>query len=202
MFANAGWRKFVPLGDHRRTFDQIFKTSTLKDCFLPSRKALPLFSRPEALLSLNARSLASMGMGKRFSFRALPQTAGGPFLCAILGTTDLKGSKDSRLKNRDQFYRRRTTEGTIEVCFFETKSSFRNSCAQMAGQSRSAPGGGEPDEIAKVCRCFSGLRKKQKTDSSFVAGAELVVDGRKWSQLTLRACPIYRNRKKGFPPAQ
>jgi NAD(P)-dependent dehydrogenase (short-subunit alcohol dehydrogenase family) len=156
VFANAGGGTFVPLGAiTEEHFDQIFNIN-VKGLLFTVQKALPLLKDGGAII-LNA----SIGM-EAFSVYSATKAAVRSF--ARTWTSDLKKRKIRVNAISPGVV---PTEGYQSLGNEEQVAQF---AAQMATQ---IPLGrvGQPDEIAKAVVFLAS------DDSSFVAGAELVVDG-------------------------
>ena len=160
VFANAGGGSFAPLGviteEH---FDQIFNIN-VKGLLFTVQKALPLL-KDGGVIILNASIVASIGM-EAFSVYSATKAAVRSF--ARTWTSDLKKRKIRVNAISPGVV---PTEGYQSLGNEEQVAQF---AAQMATQ---IPLGrvGQPDEIAKAVVFLAS------DDSSFVAGAELVVDG-------------------------
>ena len=160
VFANAGGGNFAPLGAiTEEHFDQIFNIN-VKGLLFTVQKALPLLKDGGAII-LNASIVASIGM-EAFSVYSASKAAVRSF--ARTWTTDLKARKIRVNVISPGVV---PTEGYNALGNEEELKQFT---AQMAAQ---IPLGrvGQPDEIAKAVVFLAS------DDSSFVAGAELVVDG-------------------------
>jgi len=160
VFANAGGGSFAPLGAiTEEHFDQIFNIN-VKGLLFTVQKALPLLKDGGAII-LNASIVASIGM-EAFSVYSATKAAVRSF--ARTWTTDLKARK---IRVNVISPGTVPTEGYRALGNEEQVDQF---AAQMATQ---IPLGrvGLPDEIAKAVVFLAS------DDSSFVAGAELVVDG-------------------------
>ena len=160
VFANAGGGSFAPLGAiTEEHFDQIFNVN-VKGLLFTVQKALPLLKDGGAII-LNASIVASIGM-EAFSVYSATKAAVRSF--ARTWTTDLKARK-IRVNV--------ISPGVVPTEGYRSlgdEKQIEQFAAQMASQ---IPLGrvGEPDEIAKAVVFLAS------DDSSFVAGAELVVDG-------------------------
>jgi NAD(P)-dependent dehydrogenase (short-subunit alcohol dehydrogenase family) len=160
VFANAGGGSFSPLGAiTEEHFDQIFNIN-VKGLLFTVQKALPLLKDGGAII-LNASIVASIGM-EAFSVYSASKAAVRSF--ARTWTSDLKTRKIRVNVISPGVV---PTEGYGALGNEEELKQFT---AQMATQ---IPLGrvGQPDEIAKAVVFLAS------DDSSFVAGAELVVDG-------------------------
>src|ERR1700720_3872086 len=160
VFANAGGGSFAPLGEiTEEHFDHIFNIN-VKGLLFTVQKALPLLKDGGAII-LNASIVASIGM-EAFSVYSATKAAVRSF--ARTWTTDLKARK-IRVNV--------ISPGVVPTEGYRTlgnEEEVKQFAAQLATQ---IPLGrvGEPDEIAKAVVFLAS------DDSSFVAGAELVVDG-------------------------
>jgi NAD(P)-dependent dehydrogenase (short-subunit alcohol dehydrogenase family) len=160
LFANAGGGSFAPLGAiTEEHFDQIFNIN-VKGLLFTVQKALPLLKDGGAII-LNASIVASIGM-EAFSVYSATKAAVRSF--ARTWTTDLKARK-IRVNV--------ISPGVVPTEGYRSlgdEKQIEQFAVQMASQ---IPLGrvGEPDEIAKAVVFLAS------DDSSFVAGAELVVDG-------------------------
>jgi NAD(P)-dependent dehydrogenase (short-subunit alcohol dehydrogenase family) len=160
VFANAGGGTFVPLGAvTEEHFDQTFNLN-VKGLLFTVQKALPLMRDGSAII-LNASVAGFTGM-EAFGVYAASKAAVRSF--ARSWTTDLK-SRKIRVNAISPGVV--PTEGYRALLDEEGIKKF---AAQMAAQ---IPLGrvGEPDEIAKAVVFLAS------DASSFVSGAELVVDG-------------------------
>jgi len=160
VFANAGVGSLAPLGAiTEEHFDQIFNIN-VKGLLFTVQKALPLLKDGGAII-LNASIVASIGM-EAFSVYSATKAAVRSF--ARTWTTDLKTRKIRVNVISPGVV---PTEGYRSLGNDDEVKQF---AAQMATQ---IPLGrvGRPDEIAKAVVFLAS------DDSSFVAGAELVVDG-------------------------
>ncbi|MBV8967872.1 MAG: glucose 1-dehydrogenase [Verrucomicrobia bacterium] len=160
VFANAGLASFAPLGAiTEEHFDQIFDIN-VKGLLFTVQKALPLL-KDGAVIILNASIVASTGI-EAFSVYSATKAAVRSF--ARTWTTDLKRRK---IRVNAISPGAVPTEGYRNLY---NEEEITQLAAQMATQ---IPLGrvGQPDEIAKAVVFLAS------DDSSFVAGAELVVDG-------------------------
>src|SRR5271157_1747633 len=160
VFANAGGGTFAPLGAiTEEHFDQIFNIN-VKGLLFSVQKALPLL-KDGGVIILNASIVASIGM-EAFSVYSATKAAVRSF--ARTWTTDLRARKIRVNVISPGVV---PTEGYRALGNEEELQQFT---AQMAAQ---IPLGrvGQPDEIAKAVIFLAS------DDSSFVAGAEMVVDG-------------------------
>ncbi|MBV8227340.1 MAG: SDR family oxidoreductase, partial [Verrucomicrobia bacterium] len=157
VFANAGGGSFAPLGAiTEEHFDQIFNIN-VKGLLFTVQKALPLLKDGGAII-LNASIVASIGMEAFSVYSAAVRSF------ARTWTTDLKARK-IRVNV--------ISPGVVPTEGYRAlgnEDELKQFAAQMAAQ---IPLGrvGQPDEIAKAVVFLAS------DDSSFVAGAELVVDG-------------------------
>ena len=160
VFANAGGGSFAPLGSiTEEHFDQIFNIN-VKGLLFTVQKALPLLKDGGAII-LNASIVASIGL-EAFSVYSATKAAVRSF--ARTWTSDLKKRKIRVNAISPGVV---PTEGYQSLGNEEQVAQFT---AQMATQ---IPLGrvGQPDEIARAVVFLAS------DESSFVAGAELVVDG-------------------------
>jgi NAD(P)-dependent dehydrogenase (short-subunit alcohol dehydrogenase family) len=160
VFANAGGGSLAPLGaitvEH---FDQIFNIN-VKGLLFSVQKALPLLKDGGSII-LNASIAASIGM-EAFSVYSATKAAVRSF--ARTWTTDLKQRK-IRVNA--------ISPGTVPTEGYRSLGDEDQIADFAAQQATQIPLGrvGQPDEIAKAVVFLAS------DDSSFVAGAELVVDG-------------------------
>jgi len=161
VFANAGGGTFLPLGSiterqYYETFD-----NNVKGVILTVQKALPLLPNASSIV-LNASTAASIGM-PAFSVYSAAKAAVRNL--ARGWATDLK---DRRIRVNA------VSPGVVITPAYRkiglSDEQIKNFAAQMVAL---IPLGrtGEPDEIAKAVLFLAS------DDSSFVNGAELVVDG-------------------------
>ena len=161
VFANAGGGTFLPLGSiteqqYHETFD-----NNVKGVILTVQKALPLLPNASSIV-LNASTAASIGM-PAFSVYSAAKAAVRNL--ARGWATDLK---DRRIRVNA------VSPGVVITPAYQkiglSDEQIKSFAAQMVAL---IPLGrtGEPDEIAKAVLFLAS------DDSSFVNGAELVVDG-------------------------
>lgn len=161
VFANAGIAKYAPLGSiDEKHFDSIFNAN-VKGMLFTVQKALPL--PPDgASIILNASIVASKGFPANSVYSA---TKAAVRSFARTWTTDLKerGIRVNAISPGPI-----DTEGLRELV-----RSSGDGQEQLKGLSSMTPLGrlGSPDEIAKAVVFLAS------DDSSYVAGAELFVDG-------------------------
>src|SRR5882724_5106746 len=160
VFANAGGGTFAPLGAiTEEHFDQTFNLN-VKGLLFTVQKALPLLKDGSAII-LNASVAGFTGM-EAFGVYAASKAAARSF--ARSWTTDLK-SRKIRVNA--------ISPGVVPTEAYHSlmdDAGVKQFVAQMAAQ---IPLGrvGEPDEIAKAVVFLASEA------SSFVTGAELIVDG-------------------------
>jgi len=160
LFANAGIAELAPLGEiTEEQFDRMFNIN-VKGLLFTVQKALPLMPEGASII-LNASIVASIGM-EAFSVYSATKAAVRSF--ARTWTTDLKARK-IRVNV--------ISPGVVPTEGYSAlgdEDQLKQFAAKMAAE---IPLGrvGQPDEIAKAVVFLAS------DDSSFVAGAELVVDG-------------------------
>jgi NAD(P)-dependent dehydrogenase (short-subunit alcohol dehydrogenase family) len=160
VFANAGVASLAPLGEiTEEHFDYIFNVN-VKGLLFTVQKALPLL-RDGGAVVLNASIVASIGM-EAFSVYSATKAAIRSF--ARTWTNDLKARKIRVNVISPGVV---PTEGYRSFGDEEAISQFTNQMVRQIPFGRV----GEPDEIAKAVVFLAS------SDSSFVGGAELVVDG-------------------------
>jgi NAD(P)-dependent dehydrogenase (short-subunit alcohol dehydrogenase family) len=160
VFANAGGGSFAPLGAiTEEHFDQIFNVN-VKGLLFTVQKALPLL-KDGGVIILNASIVASSGM-EAFSVYSATKAAVRSF--ARTWTSDLKKRKIRVNAISPGVV---PTEGYQSLGNEEQVAQFAEQMATQIPLGRV----GQPDEIAKAVVFLAS------DDSSFVAGAELVVDG-------------------------
>jgi NAD(P)-dependent dehydrogenase (short-subunit alcohol dehydrogenase family) len=161
VFANAGTAKYATLGSiTEELFDQTFGVN-VKGLLFTVQKALPLL-RDGASIILNASIVASKGLASNSVYSA-SKAAVRSF--ARTWTTDLK--------------HRRIRVNAISPGSIDTPGLSELFASSEVGQQRkqlisaAVPLGrlGTPDEIAKAVVFLAS------DDSSYIAGAELFVDG-------------------------
>jgi NAD(P)-dependent dehydrogenase (short-subunit alcohol dehydrogenase family) len=161
VFANAGTAKYATLGSiTEELFDQTFGVN-VKGVLFTVQKALPLL-RDGASIILNASIVASKGLASNSVYSA-SKAAVRSF--ARTWTTDLK--------------HRRIRVNAISPGSIDTPGLSELFASSEVGQQRkqlisaAVPLGrlGTPDEIAKAVVFLAS------DDSSYIAGAELFVDG-------------------------
>ncbi len=161
LFANAGGGKFAPLGSiTEEHFDEIFGTN-VKGLLFTVQKALPLIPNGGTII-LNASIVSIKGM-QAFSVYSATKAAVRSF--ARSWTLDLK-DRNIRVNV--------VSPGPIETPALDGLGSSEAERKQFKDRIVSTvPLGriGQPDEIAKAAVFLAS------EDSSFVAGAELFVDG-------------------------
>ena len=161
VFANAGIAKYAPLGQtSEELFDSIFDIN-VKGTFFTVQKALPLLSDGGAII-VTSSVVGSKGLSSNSVYSAT-KTALRSF--ARIWTTDLK--------------LRRIRVNAVSPGTIDTPGLNDLLASAEAGQERvkmisnAVPLGrfGRPEEIAKAVVFLAS------DDSSYVAGAELFVDG-------------------------
>jgi NAD(P)-dependent dehydrogenase (short-subunit alcohol dehydrogenase family) len=161
VFANAGVGDFQPLGGITEdVYDKIFNVN-VKGLVFTVQKALPLMNDGGSII-LNASVAGSKGY-EAFSVYSATKAAVRSF--ARSWTTDLK-TRGIRVNA--------ISPGPIDTPIFSTLSTNGVQLDEVkAGFASQVPLGrmGQPEEIAKAA-LFLG-----SSDSSFVAGTELFVDG-------------------------
>jgi len=161
VFANAGVGEFQSIGEiTEESFDKMFNIN-VKGLLFTVQKALPLFNDGGSII-LNASVASSKGL-EAFGVYSATKAAVRSF--ARTWTLELK-TRQIRVNA--------ISPGPIDTPIFGTLSSSPDELKQIkAGLASGVPLGrmGQPDEIAKVALFLAS------TDSSFVAGTELFVDG-------------------------
>src|ERR1700741_4053136 len=161
LFANAGTAEFAPLGEiTEEHFDKIFDTN-VKGVLFTVQKALPLIHDGGSII-LNASVAGSKGL-EAFSVYSATKAAVRSF--ARSWTTDLK-----QRKIRVNVISPGPIETPILDGLAETKEQRQGIVDHLTSM---VPLGriGEPDEIGKAAVFLAS------DDASYVAGAELFVDG-------------------------
>ncbi len=161
LFANAGVGEYAPLGAiTEEHFDRVFRVN-VKGLVFTVQKALPLMQDGGSII-LNASVVSRKGVP---SFSVYSATKAAVRSFARSWTLDLK---DRKIRVNV------VSPGPIDTPIFEAGGESKEEVAQTKARFASfVPMGrmGEADEIAKAA-LFLG-----SDDSSFVAGAELFVDG-------------------------
>ncbi len=161
VFANAGVAKYSPLGKITEEFyDSIFDTN-VKGLLFTVQKALPLMADGGSII-LNASIVGSKGFASNSIYSA---TKAAVRSFARTWTTDLK---DRRIRVNA------VSPGSIDTPGLNDLLASSETGQQRAKMiSSSVPLGrfGKPDEIARAVVFLAS------EDSSYVAGAELFVDG-------------------------
>ncbi len=161
VFANAGIAKYAPLGQtSEELFDSIFDIN-VKGTFFTVQKALPLLSDGAAII-VTSSVVGSKGLSSNSVYSA---TKAALRSFARTWTTDLKA--------------RRIRVNAVSPGTIDTPGLNDLLASAEAGQERvkmisnAVPLGrfGRPEEIAKAVVFLAS------DDSSYVAGAELFVDG-------------------------
>ena len=161
VFANAGQAKFVPLSDvTEELYNQIFDTN-VKGVLFTVQKALPLIPDGGSII-LNASVVSIKGFAAASVYSAT-KAAVRSFARSL--TTDLK-DRGIRVNA--------ISPGPIETPIFDgfgesdkDRQDLKKQFASLVPLGRM----GHPDEIAKAASFLAS------NDSSYVAGAELFVDG-------------------------
>ena len=161
LFANAGVGEYAPLGGiTEEHFDRVFRIN-VKGLVFTVQKALPLMQDGGSII-LNASVVSRKGV-PAFSIYSATKAAVRSF--ARSWTLDLK---DRHIRVNV------VSPGPIDTPIYETHGETKEETEQTKARFASfVPMGrmGTADEIAKAA-LFLG-----SDDSSFVAGAELFVDG-------------------------
>ena len=161
VFANAGVAKYAALGTiTEEFFDSIFDIN-VKGVLFTVQKALPLLSDGASII-LNASVVGSKGFASNSVYSAT-KAAVRSFARTL--TTDLK---DRRIRVNAVSPGATDTPGLNELL-----GSSETGQQRLKMISNTVPLGrlGTPDEIAKAVVFFAS------DDSSYIAGAELFVDG-------------------------
>lgn len=161
VFANAGQAKFLPLKDvTEEHYNQTFDTN-VKGVLFTVQKALPLIPDGGSII-LNASVVSQKGVASASVYSAT-KAAVRSFARTL--TADLK---DRRIRVNA------ISPGPIETPIFDgfgeseqQRQDVKNGFASLVPLGRM----GQPDEIAKAAAFLAS------SDASFVAGAELFVDG-------------------------
>lgn len=161
VFANAGQAKFVPVNDITEEFyEQTFNTN-VKGVLFTVQKALPLIPDGGSII-LNGSVVSKKGFAHSSVYSAT-KAAVRSFARTL--TTDLK---DRKIRVNT------ISPGPIETPIFDTFAQSKEELQSVKeGFASLVPLGrmGQPDEIGKAALFLAS------SDSSFVAGAELFVDG-------------------------
>jgi len=161
LFANAGVAEYAPIESvSEEHFDKLFDIN-VKGLLFTVQKALPLFKDGGSII-LNASVVSCKGFP---SFSVYSATKAAVRSFARSWTTDLKG-RNIRVNA--------ISPGPIDTPIFETHGQTKEQTAQTKARLASGvPLGrmGEADEIAKAAVFLAS------SDSSFVSGIELFVDG-------------------------
>jgi len=161
VFANAGQAKFVPVNEITEEFyEQTFNTN-VKGVLFTVQKALPLIPEGGSII-LNASVVSQKGFANSSVYSA---TKAAVRSLARTLTTDLK---DRKIRVNT------VSPGPIETPIFDGFSQDPEQVrAAKASLVSTVPLGrmGQPDEIGKAALFLAS------SDSSFIAGAELFVDG-------------------------
>ena len=161
VFANAGQAKFVPVNDITEEFyEQTFNTN-VKGVLFTVQKALPLIPDGGSII-LNGSVVGQKGFANSSVYSAT-KAAVRSFARTL--TTDLK---DRKIRVNT------ISPGPIETPIFDSFAETKEQLQTVKDHfASSVPLGrmGQPDEIGKAALFLAS------SDSSFVAGAELFVDG-------------------------
>jgi NAD(P)-dependent dehydrogenase (short-subunit alcohol dehydrogenase family) len=161
VFANAGQAKFVPVNEITEEFyEQTFNTN-VKGVLFTVQKALPLIPEGGSII-LNASVVSQKGFANSSVYSA---TKAAVRSLARTLTTDLK---DRKIRVNT------VSPGPIETPIFDgfSQDPEQVRAAKASFVSRVPLGRiGQPDEIGRVALFLAS------SDSSFIAGAELFVDG-------------------------
>ncbi len=161
VFANAGQASFIPLGSiSEELYEQTFGTN-VKGVLFTVQKALPLIPDGGSII-LNGSVVSLKGFPASSVYSA---TKAAVRSFARTWTTDLKGRK-IRVNT--------ISPGPIETPIFDTFTKSEEEQKAVKAQFASGvPLGrmGQPDEIGKAALFLAS------DDASYVAGAELFVDG-------------------------
>lgn len=161
VFANAGQAKFVPLSDVTEEFyEQTFNTN-VKGVLFTVQKALPLIPNGGSII-LNGSVVSQKGFANSSVYSA---TKAAVRSFARTWTTDLK---DRKIRVNT------ISPGPIETPIFDgVGQNEQERAALKANLASTVPLGrmGQPEEIGQAALFLAS------NDASFVAGAELFVDG-------------------------
>lgn len=161
VFANAGQASFIPLGSiTEEVYEQTFDTN-VKGVLFTVQKALPLIPDGGSII-LNGSVVSLKGFPASSVYSA---TKAAVRSFARTWTTDLK---DRKIRVNT------ISPGPIETPIFDTFT--KNEEEQKAVKAQFASGVplgrmGQPDEIGRAALFLAS------SDASYVAGAELFVDG-------------------------
>jgi NAD(P)-dependent dehydrogenase (short-subunit alcohol dehydrogenase family) len=161
VFANAGQASFVPLGSiSEELYEQTFNTN-VKGVLFTVQKALPLIPDGGSII-LNGSVVGQKGFAASSVYSA---TKAAVRSFARTWTTDLK---DRKIRVNT------ISPGPIETPIFDTFTKTDEEQRAVKAQfAAGVPLGrmGQPDEIGKAALFLAS------SDASYVAGAELFVDG-------------------------
>jgi len=161
VFANAGQASFVPLGSiSEELYEQTFNTN-VKGVLFTVQKALPLIPDGGSII-LNGSVVGQKGFAASSVYSA---TKAAVRSFARTWTTDLK---DRKIRVNT------ISPGPIETPIFDTFTKTDEEQKAVKAQfAAGVPLGrmGQPDEIGKAALFLAS------SDASYVAGAELFVDG-------------------------
>lgn len=161
VFANAGQASFVPLGSiSEELYEQTFGTN-VKGVLFTVQKALPLIPDGGSII-LNGSVVSLKGFPASSVYSA---TKAAVRSFARTWTTDLK---DRKIRVNT------ISPGPIETPIFDTFTKTEEEVKAVKAQfAAGVPLGrmGQPDEIGKAALFLAS------SDASYVAGAELFVDG-------------------------
>ena len=161
VFANAGQAKFVPLGDVTEEFYEETFNTNVKGVLFTVQKALPLIPDGGSII-LNGSVVSLKGFANSSVYSA---TKAAVRSFARTWTTDLK---DRKIRVNT------ISPGPIETPIFDTFTKNEQEREAVKAQFASGvPLGrmGQPEEIGQAALFLAS------SDASFVAGAELFVDG-------------------------
>jgi NAD(P)-dependent dehydrogenase (short-subunit alcohol dehydrogenase family) len=161
VFANAGQASFIPLGSiSEELYEQTFNTN-VKGVLFTVQKALPLIPDGGSII-LNGSVVGQKGFAASSVYSA---TKAAVRSFARTWTTDLK---DRKIRVNT------ISPGPIETPIFDTFTKTDEEQKAVKAQfAAGVPLGrmGQPDEIGKAALFLAS------SDASYVAGAELFVDG-------------------------
>jgi len=161
VFANAGQASFIPLGSiSEELYEQTFNTN-VKGVLFTVQKALPLIPDGGSII-LNGSVVGQKGFAASSVYSA---TKAAVRSFARTWTTDLK---DRKIRVNT------ISPGPIETPIFDTFTKTDEEQRAVKAQfAAGVPLGrmGQPDEIGKAALFLAS------SDASYVAGAELFVDG-------------------------
>ena len=161
VFANAGQAKFVPVSEITEEYYEKTFNTNVKGVLFTVQKALPLIPDGGSII-LNGSVVSQKGFPNSSVYSA---TKAAVRSLARTLTTDLK---DRKIRVNT------ISPGPIETPIFETFTDNEEQVrAVKENFASTVPLGrlGQPDEIGKAALFLAS------SDSSFIAGAELFVDG-------------------------